>query len=428
MKAEFIPPREDVIMQDEAPDDVYIIVSGDVEIIECNPVNKEHVLGVLHTFDVFGEVGALCCKPHSYTYRTKTLSQLLQLKTSALVEAMQTKQPDNVSILNNFLRHHKKIKDLNLGDLLLDGGEESVDGDPNMSMNLLTIAGTGNAAFLDELLKARLDPDISDSKGRTPLHIAASKGHEECVLVLLKHACNIHLRDIYGNTALWDAIASNHHSIFRILLHWASISDPFIAGELLCKVAKRNDLTVMKGLFKHGLLVDTKDHHGSTAIQIAVSENNIEMVKLLMMNGADVNDPAVKNNIPTETVIDYVEKREAGYHVMMPDHEPIATKIGHGGRKEEVAATKGIWVKSQRQAIGRVSIYNGLPIVRRKICCTEAGKLIKLPSSMMELKIIAGKKFGFDAANAIVTDEDGAEIDSIEVIRDNDRLFIGDIP
>lgn len=68
-------------------------------------------------------------------------------------------------------QHHKKLKDLNLGDLLLDGGEESVDGDPNMSMNLLTVAGTGNAAFLDELLKARLDPDISDSKGRTPLVI-----------------------------------------------------------------------------------------------------------------------------------------------------------------------------------------------------------------------------------------------------------------
>lgn len=67
------------------------------------------------------------------------------------------------------LQHHKKLKDLDLDDLLLESGEEDGDGDPNMSMNLLTIAGTGNAAFLDELLKARLDPDISDSKGRTPL-------------------------------------------------------------------------------------------------------------------------------------------------------------------------------------------------------------------------------------------------------------------
>lgn len=38
-----------------------------------------------------------------------------------------------------------------------------------MSINLLTVAGTGNAAFLNELLKAGLDPDVGDSTGKTPL-------------------------------------------------------------------------------------------------------------------------------------------------------------------------------------------------------------------------------------------------------------------
>lgn len=40
------------------------------------------------------------------------------------------------------------------------------------------------------------------------------------------------------------------------------------------------------------------------------------------------------------------------------------------------------------------------------------------------LECFAGQKFGYDAQNAIVTNEEGAEIDSIEVIRDNDKLFI----
>lgn len=34
-----------------------------------------------------------------------------------------------------------------------------------------------------------------------------------------------------------------------------------------------------------------------------------------------------------------------------------------------------------------------------------------------------GEKFGFDAKDAMVTNEEGAEIDSIDVIRDNDKLF-----
>lgn len=103
MKAEYIPPREDVIMQNEAPDDVYIIVSGEVEIID-SALEKERIFGILQSGDMFGEVGALCCKPQSFTFRTKTLSQLLKLKTSALIETMQIKQEDYVAIIKNFLQ------------------------------------------------------------------------------------------------------------------------------------------------------------------------------------------------------------------------------------------------------------------------------------------------------------------------------------
>ena len=90
-------------MQNEAPDDVYIIVSGEVEMISCE-MEKERVVGTLQSGDMFGEVGALCCHPQSFTYRTKTLSQLLKLKTSALLEAMQTKQEDNLAVFKNFLQ------------------------------------------------------------------------------------------------------------------------------------------------------------------------------------------------------------------------------------------------------------------------------------------------------------------------------------
>lgn len=105
MKAEYIPPREDVILQNEAADDVYIIVSGEVELIDHAEIDqKEEVVGMLQSGDMFGEIGALCCKPQSVTYRTKTLSQLLRIKTTALIDAMQSKQVDYVTILKNFLQ------------------------------------------------------------------------------------------------------------------------------------------------------------------------------------------------------------------------------------------------------------------------------------------------------------------------------------
>lgn len=38
----------------------------------------------------------------------------------------------------------------------------------------------------------------------------------------------------------------------------------------------------------------------------------------------------------------------------------------------------------------RVSIYRGHPVTRSNACCTEAGRLIRLPHSLDELKNIAG--------------------------------------
>ncbi|XP_054779281.1 potassium channel AKT2/3-like isoform X2 [Prosopis cineraria] len=273
--------------------------------------------------------------------------------------------------------HLKKLHDLNTKELVIDWNRED---DPNMAVSLLNVASTGNAAFLEELLKAGLDSSVADSEGKTPLHIAALKGHEECVKVLLNHACNVHARDINGNTALWDAIASKCYSIFRILYQLSALSDPHTAGDLLCKAAKRNDLKVMSELLKQGLNIESKDHHGSTAMQVALEKNHVDMIQLLFKNGHE--------------------------------HE--------GGGQEHV------WGRynNNRQIYSRVSIFRGHPILRREQGCIEAGKMIRLPNSIEELKSIAGERFAFDAKDAIVIDEGGAEIDSIDLIRDNDKLFI----
>ncbi|KAF7842733.1 potassium channel AKT2/3 isoform X1 [Senna tora] len=413
MKAEYIPPREDVIMQNEAAEDVYIIVSGEVEIIDSE-MDKEKVLGTLQIGDMFGEDGALCCRPQSFTFRTKTLTQLLRLKTDDLTDVMQTKKEDNKKMLKNFLQHFKQLKEVSMRDLeVVQSGEEE---DPNMAENLLTAATTGNAAFLEELLKAGLDPEVGDSKGKTPLHIAALNGHEECVKVLLNHACNTHKKDINGNTALWDAIESKHYSIFRMLYQPSALSDPHTAGDLLCTAAKRNDITVMSELLKQGLNIDSKDHHGLTAIQVAMTKNHVDMVQLLLMNGSDVAD-APTHNFSASTLNEMLQKREHRITV----HETTPSEVVQKGHERE---QEHIWERDNRPSFLRVRIYRGHPVLRREKCCKEAGKLIRLPNSLEELKSIAGEKFGLDAKDAMVTDEEGAEIDSIDVIRDNDRLFI----
>lgn len=60
--------------------------------------------------------------------------------------------------------------------------------------------------------------------GRNALHIAAERGHEGVVRVLLERNANIEAKDQYGMTALHCAANRGHHSIVRLLLeHSANI-------------------------------------------------------------------------------------------------------------------------------------------------------------------------------------------------------------
>ncbi|CAN0858456.1 Potassium channel AKT2/3 [Linum grandiflorum] len=74
MIAEYLPPCKDVIMQNESPGNLYIIASGEVEMIDCD-FDKELVVGRSRSAEMFGVVGSLCRRPQSFIFRTMTISR-----------------------------------------------------------------------------------------------------------------------------------------------------------------------------------------------------------------------------------------------------------------------------------------------------------------------------------------------------------------
>ncbi|KAJ6407139.1 hypothetical protein OIU84_010613 [Salix udensis] len=97
MKAEYYPPNEDVILQNEAPTDFYILVTGAVDLLAMNNGVEQAVW----------EAGN---GPQLFTVRTKRLSQLLRLNRHAFLNIVRGKVGDGTIIMNNLLQHLRELR------------------------------------------------------------------------------------------------------------------------------------------------------------------------------------------------------------------------------------------------------------------------------------------------------------------------------
>ncbi|KAL0534926.1 hypothetical protein IC582_029230 [Cucumis melo] len=125
VEAEYFPPKEDIILQNEAQTDLYILVSGSVDLILSHVDghdDHDQVIGRGTSGDMFGEYGVLCQKPQPFTIRTTKLSQILRLKRTSLLYIIQSNTEDGNIIMNNFFMKMKEYERM-LGNIWCDNGE-----------------------------------------------------------------------------------------------------------------------------------------------------------------------------------------------------------------------------------------------------------------------------------------------------------------
>uniref|UniRef100_A0A0D9VE84 Potassium channel n=1 Tax=Leersia perrieri TaxID=77586 RepID=A0A0D9VE84_9ORYZ len=106
VQAEYFPPKEDIILQNEGEADIYIIVSGAVNIIATIHGN-EQVYEKVAEGEMFGEISALCNIPQPFTCRTAELSQLLRISKKRLREIIEENREDGSILMNNLFQKMK---------------------------------------------------------------------------------------------------------------------------------------------------------------------------------------------------------------------------------------------------------------------------------------------------------------------------------
>jgi ankyrin repeat protein len=67
-------------------------------------------------------------------------------------------------------------------------------GNLDLPITLCFAVTRGDDFLLHQLLKRGMDPNESDNDGHTALHIAASKGNEQCVRLLLEYGADPNAR------------------------------------------------------------------------------------------------------------------------------------------------------------------------------------------------------------------------------------------
>jgi hypothetical protein len=128
------------------------------------------------------------------------------------------------------------------------------------------------------LLASGVNIDERNEGGGHVLHVAASRGRSELVQILLEHGADVNAKTNRGNSALHLACSgkrmANRKAIIRqLILHGAD-------------VGAQNNVNVQNNA--DDLLIDDFAG-GSTPLHFAVSESNIESIKLLLAHGADIS-------------------------------------------------------------------------------------------------------------------------------------------
>lgn len=308
MKPEYFPPREEIILFNEAPSEFYIIVNGSADVLTMKDAS-EQILVTASTGDVIGEIGVLCYMPQPFTIRSRKLSQLLRLDRSVFMNVVQSFREDGQRIVDNLLRRLRESDDPRFEELsteiealLADGGD--------MAISLCSVAAGGNAEVMEQLLNEGADPDKADYSGRTPLMIASTKGYLECVKILLEHNADANKADVDGKVPLVEALIARDPATVKLLWENGATLQNADKGQILGQAVRDCNIDLIEDFLKYGASIDEIDDEGLTPLHVAVLHGQLSMAKFLLSKGADPNKPS--DGLPTplqlaEQIVDNLE-------------------------------------------------------------------------------------------------------------------------
>ncbi|XP_063934627.1 alpha-latrocrustotoxin-Lt1a-like [Zophobas morio] len=166
--------------------------------------------------------------------------------------------------------------------------------------SILHIAAYEGRLEVCRLLLSKIDVNIKDPEGITPLHVAAWRGWADIVLFLLENGAFVNEKDHQNRTSLHHAVRElyvplddmdPHLTIKRVVDAGVDINcvDTFKQTALHVAMASRRlSVDTIGYMLDHGASLEAVDDEGHTPLYIAVLASDYLYVKYLITRGASV--------------------------------------------------------------------------------------------------------------------------------------------
>ncbi|KAH0689950.1 hypothetical protein KY289_017308 [Solanum tuberosum] len=404
---EFFLPGELILEQGCMADQLYFVCHGKVEELTKSEENEtEESLLDLQTYNSVGEISVLCNIPVPYTVQVSELSRLLRIDKQSLVEILGIYFSDGRVIINNLLegRESSLRSKILESDITLNIAKHESE----LAMRLNCAAHDGDLYRLSRLIGAGAEPNRTDYDGRSPLHLAASKGHGDITVFLIQRGVEINARDKFGYTPLLEAVKNGHDHVASLLVEAGALLGIDNDGTCLCEAVAKRDLEYLRRLLANGINPNSKNYDFRTPLHLAASEGLYPISVLLLEAGASVFAVDRWGKSPLD------EARVGGNKNLIKLLEDAK-----GSQLSEFSPSFGRSQDEGQQVKCTVfaSEPNDLKDERRR------GVVLWVPQSLDELINTAKEQLRVSSANCVVS-EDGAKILDTNMISDGQKLFL----
>ena len=192
-------------------------------------------------------------------------------------------QNEKLNLVNICLENAILRGDFNQINLLLNNGANINYISKNNSNNLLHFAcQKDNLKIIDFLLLKGLDINSTNINGNTPLLFAVDRNQKEVVQFLCKRGANVNLKNKEGSTPLIIATQNGFLSIVKILISFnADINekDNRFFNALTYAIGKPD---ILEFFFLHGANAEYKDHEGNSLIHYAIINGDIQSIQIII--------------------------------------------------------------------------------------------------------------------------------------------------